>query len=273
MICVANVDAIEQALTTLRSARHLHRVEAPLQFLAEAADARVRGSLVAKYAEVETHGDTGAMFRTAIVRALRRHATSDDLALLECALRTYEHLPPRDTEVAESLRAAALITMNEVDQPLASFHAVRLLFEPPALSGEPALTAAKVLASQEQPLPLYQYVSTADPAAAPEVTGECLRSLIGAPAPVLRELAARFRECQDEIVLLGLFDLLLTRDDFNEYILTFLAETRLDGVFQWLVTTVVAIHREGLLPGLQSMRESEPDRTRRNILRDALSLI
>jgi hypothetical protein len=266
------VDAIERALATLGSEKHLHRLESPLQVLAEADDGRIRGALVAKYAEAETRGDTGAMLRTAIVRALRRHASRDDVPLLERAATTYEHLPPLGTEVAESLRAAALIAMNEVEQPLASFHAVRLLFEPAALSGEPALTAAKVLASQDQLLPLYQYASTADPAVAPEVCAECLRSLIGAPLPVLREIAARFRECQDEIVLLGLFDLLLTHAEFNAYILGFLAETRLDAVFQWLVTTVVATRREDLLPGLRSMRESDPDRTRRNILRDALSL-
>lgn len=270
---VPSADAIEQALAMLRREKHLHRLEKPLQLLAEAEDPRVLGSLVARFAEAEKGGDTGAMLRTAIMRTLRRHARGENVPLLERALKTYEHLPPLGTEVAESLRAAALITMNEVDQALASFHAVRLLFEPAALSGEPALTAVKVLASQEQQLPLYQYVSTADPAMTPEINGECLRSLVGAPLPVLHELAARSRECQDEIVLLGLFDLLLTCTDFNEYILSFLAETRLDAMFQWLVTTVVATRREDLLPGLQGMRDSEQDRTRRNVLRDALGLI
>jgi len=81
------------------------------------------------------------------------------------------------------------------------------------------------------------------------------------------------RDCQDEIILLGLFDLLLTSSDFNDYILSFLSETRLDAVFQWLVTTLVASRREDMLPALQRMGKSERDRTRRNILRDALSLV
>ena len=270
---MAAVDAIERALATLSTEKHFHRLEAPLQLLAEAVDPRVREALVAKYAEAEKRGDRGAMLRTAILRALRRHATGEDLAVLERAARTYERLPPNDTEVAESLRAAALIAMNEIDEALASFHAVRLLFEPAALSGEPALTAAKVLASQGELLALYHYSSTTDPLAAPEISAECLRNLTGAPLPVLRELAERLRDCQDEIILLGLFDLLLTSSDFNDYILSFLSETRLDAVFQWLVTTLVASRREDMLPALQRMGKSERDRTRRNILRDALSLV
>lgn len=270
---MAHGEDVERALARLGSEKHLHRLEAALQLLADADDARIRGALTAKYTEVEKHGDAGALFRTAILRALRSHATSDEAPLLERAATTYERLPPRGTEVAESLRATALIALNEVDQPLASFHAVRLLFEPASPSGEPALTAAKVLASQEEQLPIYQYLLMTDPAAAPEVSGECLRSLVGVPQPVLHDLAGRFRECQDEIVLLGLFDLLLTQAGFNEYILSFLAETRLDAVFQWLVTTIVAARREDLLAGLERLRESEQDRTRRNILRDALTLL
>jgi hypothetical protein len=269
---VAGADTLERALTTLRGETRFHRLEAPLQLLAEAQDHRVREALVAKYAEVETLRDSGAMLRTAIVRALRRHAGPEDLPLLERAARTYERLPPIGTEVAEALRAAALISMNEVDGTLASFHAVRLLFEPAALSGEPALTAVKLLASQGQLLPLYQSASTGEPALAPEVAGECLRSLAGAPLPVVRELSERYRDCQEEIVLLGLFDLLLTSAELNDYILGFLAETRLDGIFQWLVTTLVAARREDLLPALRQMAETEPDRTRRNILKEALLL-
>jgi hypothetical protein len=247
-------------------------LEASLEILAEADDPRVREALVAKYAEGENQGDRGAMLRTALMRALRRHATMDDLPLIERAARTYEHLPPLNTEVAESLRAVALLTMNEVDQALASFHAVRLLSEPAALSGEPALTAVKLLAGHGQLLPLYHYALTTDPQQAPEVTAECLRNLTGAPLPVVHELAERYRECQDELVLLGLFDLLLPSPEFSDYVLAFLRETRLDAVFQWLVTTLVAARREDLLPALRQMADTEPDRTRRNILKEALTL-
>jgi hypothetical protein len=38
---------------------------------------------------------------------------------------------------------------------------------------------------------------------------ECLRSLTDLPASLLPSLVERFRESDDEIVLLGLFDLLL----------------------------------------------------------------
>src|SRR5215211_7318202 len=54
-------------------------------------------------------------------------------------------------------RAAALVVLGEVDPTLAGFHATRLLHDSHTspMSGEPAVTAARVLADVGQPLPLY----------------------------------------------------------------------------------------------------------------------
>ncbi len=263
-------DAVERALAALRKERHALRLEGPLETLAEADDPRIREALLARYAQAETQGDTGAILRTALIRALRHHAATADAPFLERAARTYEGV--LQNEVAMSLRAAALVTLNEVDPTLAAYHAVRLLFEPAALSGEPALTAAKLLASQDQPLPLYRFALAPPPGAAPEVAAECLRGLKAAPPSILRELAETSRDCQDETILLGLFDAILDRPELGDVVLDFLRDTRLDGMFQWLVASLVAARREDMLPEMRRMAETDPDRTKRNMLRDALEL-
>src|SRR5262249_34190814 len=153
------------------------------------------------------------------------------------AVSTYEFLPPGPSEVAAELRAVALVTLNELDGTLAGFHAVHLLTDKhtSSMSGEPAVTAARVLAAQAESLALYLYVLRHDSGIS-EVFGECLRGLTALPRALLVPLVERYIDSRDEIVLLGLFDLLLAReadDSFHELILEFLATTRLYNIYRY----------------------------------------
>ena len=147
--------------------------------------------------------DPGAFMRRAVLDAWRPVALPADVPLLLQAVNTYEFLPPGFKEDAILLRTGALLILNELDDTLAGFEATRLLvdgFSDP-MSGEPALTAVRVLASQEQTLPLYLYAMQANDAALPEVVSECLRSLTGAPAALIPGIIARHGKAEKLITM------------------------------------------------------------------------
>jgi hypothetical protein len=112
--------------------------------------------------------------------------------------------------VAGRLRGAALVMLADLDHRLAGFHAARLITNPDPLtspmSGEPALTAVRVLAAQDQLTVLYGWLTSAGPKA-PEPAAEALRAMTGAPASIVQDLVERMAPSGDEVLLLGLFDL------------------------------------------------------------------
>ena len=228
--------------------------------------------------------DPGGLLRSGILRALRHTATRDDLPLLERAATTYEFMPPGRSECAEAIRAAAVVTMNEVDDELASYHCARLLAEArlrPAVdevtrpqSGEPAVTAIRVLASQRRLLPLYSYVLQPEGSYA-EVTSEALRCLTDLPASLLPPLVERFRETDDEIVLLGLFDLILGHEagaTFADFVGSFLRTTRRYDIYRYLVAAIVASRNQAMLDHLLLVAEETNDRHKVEALIDLLAV-
>jgi hypothetical protein len=269
---------VDEALRVVATGRNAEKMLAAVGALAGNDDPRVRPALLARYvylAERPTKRDPSSQVRAAILRALRFLALPEDAELLGRAAMTVEILPSSG-EVAAGLRAAALVTLNEVDPPLASFHAARLLVDPHTqpMSGAPALTAAQVLAAQGQTLPLYAHAA-GEATASGEVLAECLRSLVELPASLLDPLIDRYRESRDDAVLLGLFDLLLARPDRQDHaptVLGLVRETRVPSVFRALVAGLVASRDETLVAELRAMAEAEDDPARREILREALAL-
>jgi hypothetical protein len=267
------------ALELVERERDLGVLRAALEVLARDPQYRDRRVLLRRYAACEadpSKHDPGCFVRVALLGALRPLAAPEDAGLLARACATVEFLPPGPTEVAAGLRAAALGVLNEVDDALAGYHAVRLLHDPYLfrVSGEPGVTAAQVLASQAQHLPLYAYVVPEHaPARQPDVTAECLRGLLSLPAPLVRELADRYLASEDEIVLLGLFDLLLghpASDDFLDLVFDFLRATRLLGIYRYVVTTLVAARRA--VGRVEALLAGERDAEKAAILREALAL-
>jgi hypothetical protein len=236
----------------------------------------LRPALLRGYEHRDAKGarrDQGGAVRAAILHALRPIASTEDVPLLERAVTTYEFL---FGEATGDLRAAGLVVLNEVDGALAGYHAVRLLTDrhTDVMSGEPAVTAVRVLASQEQLLPLYAYVMREEAAVA-DVLAESLRSLTALPPSLLPTLLERYKASEDEIVLLGLFDLLLAREDRAEHtglILQFLRDTSLLNIYRYLVSALVARREDGIIERLEELAGTEEDRYKSEILREALAL-
>ena len=133
------------AVTLLNAKFGQEAVLAALQVLQKRAFTQARPALLALYNYYTAHEarDASAFTRAAIMRALRQIVQPADIAFLVQATATYVFPPPSFKEEGAPLRSAALLALNEVDDNLARYHAVRLLANEHTdpMSGEPALTA------------------------------------------------------------------------------------------------------------------------------------
>jgi len=258
-------------------------VQAALAVLEDQPDPEVRPLLLRVYSYFGGEGnrhDSGCYVRSSILRLLRPISRQEDTALLEHATAIYESLPPYTGptrgDVAMGLRGAALVALSDLDERLAGYHAVRLLVDPRTspMSGEPAVSAVQVLAAQGQLLPLYGYLLSGD-MGIPDVVAECLRQLTPIPATLLGALVERYQQNEDEIVLLGLFDLLLAHQELPAYvnfILDFLRTTRLLNIYRYLVSAIIAGRHKEMIAALETMVAGERSDQRRLLLQEALAL-
>lgn len=250
----------DRALRMLKSARTPEAVEAAVGLLSS-DEPELRAAVLAHYerlAAEPTRRDPGAHVRAALLRALRPVALPEDVGMLERATAMHEYLPPGPREVAGRLRGAALVTLADLDERVAGFHAARLIADPltSSMSGEPALTAVRVLAAQDQLAVLYGWLASAGPKT-PEPAAEALRAMTGAPASIVLDLVDRIGASRDEVLLLGLFDLLLKTAEaerFEGIVLEFLRDTELMDLFGAIAATIIAGRRERLIQGLREIR-------------------
>ena len=227
--------------------------------------------------------DPGAFTRRAVLDAWRHVALPADVPLILQAVNTYEFLPPGFKEDAILLRTGALLILNELDDTLAGFQATRLLvdgFSDP-MSGEPALTAVRVLASQEQTLPLYLYAMQANEAAIPEVVSECLRSLTRAPAALIPGIIARHGKAESAIIRIGLCDLLIGHEagaqaPLASQAVAYLADaltTMPDlAAYRYLVIAMLTSRRAELTAAVLQTARLETHRGRIGVLLEVLDL-
>jgi hypothetical protein len=264
------------ALRLLEKERGVEVVLAALAVLKAQEDPRMRPALLQKYAYCDANGvrrDPGGHIRAAILHALRPIALPEDAALAERAATTYEFL---FGEATGDLRAAGLLTLNAADAELAGYHCVRLLTDEytSIMSGEPAVTAVKILAAHSQLLPLYAYV-TGEAKQVADVVAESLRSLHALPPSLLPALVEQYGGSDNEIVLLGLFDLLLaheSRPRYIPFIRDFLRTTTLTNIYRYLAIVLVTSHDTGLIDEVRALAEDERDPVKVAILREALAL-
>lgn len=204
----------DYATTLLQPKFGLEVVRAALRVLVARPHLPARLALVRLFEHYATQGvtrDPGTYVRSEILRALRPIFEPSDIGVLEQALMTYEFPAPAFKEEAALLRSGALVTMAEIDDVRARFHATRLLADPltDPMSGEPALTAITVLAAQGELLPLYFYVTQETARMHVEVASSALRALGDLPAEAVPPLLAVYEECTNPVLLVGLVDLLL----------------------------------------------------------------
>jgi hypothetical protein len=267
---------IALALSIIAGDRDTLNLGAALAVLQSRPVSGAREALLASFAYYMANGvrrDAGTYLRAAILQALRPIATLDDLQLLEKAAAAYEFLPPTHSEEAALLRSTALVLLNELNDKLGALHSVRLLADryTSALSGEPALTAVRVLAAGERYEPLYYY-ALHQTAPQSDVLSECLRSLSGLPEALRQELVEKYGPTDDEVVLVGLLDMVLDSRDSGAFIAKFLTKTRQLAVYRYLVTRFVAAHQEPWLVELELQSATENDPAKLKILEEALAL-
>jgi len=271
------------ALDYVAQSRDLEVLRPALDVIRVQADPAVRPVLHEKYAWCEANperNDSGGFTRAAIIRALQPIVNDDDLPLLQRALLSYGWVGMY--EVCAEVRATALNALADLDPDLSTFYAARFLRDPHnSNSGEPALSAVRLLAAQGQLAPLFGYAAfPPTPGEGPawlqgtsEIAGEALRNLAGLPASLVPLLIEAYRKSEDEQLLLGLYDLLLAhpaRAQWRPVIEEFLRTTRYLDLYGLVVTQIVVTRDEELIAMLREMAAEERDRTRYDLLQHAL---
>lgn len=201
------------ALKLLGSSRKREVVDAALRALEDAPpDETARPVLREAFFHYADHitRDSAALVREKITRLLVHIGHHDDADVYLRGVNTYEAQPV--TDVAQNLRAAALVGLALLNRDLGSIYAAKLIGEVNETSrfnGEPAMTAINLLAEQGLILPIYQFLLLAGldalEAGQNEVAGKALESL-GADFPVelYRELADIFIPRDRALVNMGI---------------------------------------------------------------------
>lgn len=262
------------AATLLQPRMGLEVVRSALRALIAHPHLPARPALHALYDHYAVNGvarDPGTYVRGEIVRALRPLIEPADVPLLETAVTTYEFPPPSFKEEAAILRSGALVTLVEVDDLRARYHATRLLADPlnDPMSGEPALTAVGVLAAQGELLPLYFYATQELGRMQPEVAATCLRGLSELPAEALPPLVAHYAECDQPVILVGLVDLLLAQPEaaITRTTLAALLERVTDpDLYRYLATVLLAAPQPELRGLVGEAAGSVRDRPKQQVL-------
>jgi hypothetical protein len=281
-------EQIAYGMKLVRARRNKQITESALRVLAASPhlDRSIYAALVEEYAYYNADGprrDPSSPVRTALLGALLPIVHPDDMPLLEAAATTYERIPPGFREEAGMQRAAALRALAAIDRELAAFYASRLLFEPmgfmAVMSGEPQLTAMRVLAMLGHEPLIYAYVmrETEDSEeTVAEALSEGMRRLMGIPESLLAGIIARHRAGQNDMALAGLFDLLLTHPAGSQhysFLTEYLAETRNYGLYGYVMTALVASRQPGARDLLLRLAAREEAPRKAAILHDALALI
>jgi hypothetical protein len=221
--------------------------------------------------------DPGAYVRGAVLAALRPIAHPDDLALAVQAALTYEFLPPGPKEEGALLRAGGLLIVADLDDRLARFLAARILgdaFNEP-MSGEPGLTAIRVLVSLDETVPLYQYAMGSAAGKLPELVSECLRNLTGLPVALVPPLVEHFAAIDAAAIKIGLWDLLMQHQagpqELPRLARALAKESDLD-ILRYLAIGMLTTHHAALIDLVQQQSRREKDRHRLAVLREALDI-
>ncbi|MFO7632553.1 MAG: hypothetical protein R6W76_08445 [Caldilinea sp.] len=228
--------------------------------------------------------DQGGYMRRAVLDALRAAARPADAGWLAQACETYEFWPPDFTEDAVIIRAAALVALMEVDDDLARYHAARLLVDAytARMTGEPAVSAARVLGALGETLPLYlvacQNIPHEDraPTVFPEVAAECLRQLTSLPVAMVERLLELYAATPSSIIRMGLIDLLLHHQEGplgQTYRVRFLDETSDIDIYRYLVMSIVLAGHEVPLNDLRQAAYRERRRAKLEILLEAATIL
>lgn len=201
-------EAVALAIQILARERVHRALEPVLSLLREQPTGAARPALIACYHDFVANDlrlDQGCALRIGIVRVLRAMnaaylgPSDDDMVVATAAIHTVQRLPPSMIDVAQGLRAEGLMLMTELDPTQADYRAVELLHDPHRAlnSGEPTVSAVRVLAARGHTLPIWAMVRQPD--VHPEVFAQVISSSRGVPRNLLRDvLVERLTEATKE---------------------------------------------------------------------------
>ncbi len=270
------------ALELLPGTRDVNLLTSVLAVLKQGPQVAAHDHLVELYRYLDDspdRRDRGGYLRVGVVDALRHIATSSDSELFERAVMTYEK-SVQEVGAPALLRAAAIVALNQVNEDLAAYHAVRLISEVDSTSpmtGEPARSAAMVLGAMGQGLLLYSIaLSSAGghdflrPRLHPEVLAEAVRAQVDLPSQLLGSLPQT-----GEGVGLAWIDLLVTHADAEacaRHMATLLRASRDDDEYRYAATSAIASRRMPLVQAVIDAANTETRGSRLAILVDVLPL-
>ena len=276
----------EFALGIIESEANPELLAAALRALGENVsheDGPILRELYHHFADSGRKRDAGGQLRGAILGALWHLRDRDDIPL---ALEASRHREPSLNGDGELIRAAGLALLGVLDAEVAAYRAIAMLGlnDASPMSGEPALTAARLLANLGQREALAMYALGAAPAgdvfesirsrraSLPDVTAESLRGLAGVPADRLQPILERFAQAEDEVILLGLCDLLvsLDPDPLALELTRQLLRTASEDLYAVLATSIVASRRTELIAIFVESLTAEVRQPRLKIALDAL---
>lgn len=268
------------AVDLLAAKNGIEVVRAALDVLAKHPDMRASPALHElywHYAEKDGKRDPGAYTRTGVLKALRPVLGVGDVELVVHAATTYERYPPDFREETALLRSTAIVLLSELDDRLAAFFATRLLADgyTEPMSGEPALTAVRVLAAMGELLPLYFYATHHQEGGHAEVLAECLRNLGYAPEAVVREIVEQFADSEDRAALVGLFDMLTLGPGSPrhvDFLTRFLQATDDLDLYRYLVTLMVTSPNADVRCALAEAVAGERETGKVEVLREAVAI-
>lgn len=243
-------------------------------------DGPVLRDLYRYFAESGRKRDAGGQLRAAVLGALWHLRDRDDIPLATTAARTVEQNFQGDGDI---IRAAGLALLGVLDPETGTHHALVALGTNDAsrMTGEPAMTAIRLLANLGHPEPLALFVAASSEATMPDLLAEAFRGLIGVPAAHLRPLLELYAPDPgsndrprplDDVALLGLCDLLITLeldDTVARALGQFLRSSSLD-VYAVLATSIVAGRRPELIALFLESLPTEVGQPRLRIALDAL---
>jgi hypothetical protein len=272
-----------RAATLLEPRKGLAVIQAALNVLIDNPQPETKPALFELYAYYTEHEkrDPACYIRSQIVLALRPLATPGDLPFFQTAVETYVFPPPQFTEEGGLLRANALLVIGDLDDETARFAATRLLVDEHTapMSGEPAVTAAQVLAGLDELLPLYMYAMQPWARIAPEVGTHALRGLAGMPESQLRQVVLHYistEESLSPVLLTGLFDLILAREPViheGRVHLAHMMRTNIPlDLYRYLATLLVTCGLDTGWELFEQAVKTEDVPARRQILREALDV-
>lgn len=214
---------------------------------------------------------TGAV-RVEVLRVLWHLRSREDLDIAEAAARRKE---PSMTESDRVIRAAGLALLGVLDPEAAAHRAATILAlgDAARMSGQPALTAARLLGSLGHTVALTAHLLHSPPGEPPEVTAECLRGLAGLPLPWIQPVLDLHVESANSIVLLGLADLVVSLEPgtaVDSAVRGMLANAPTPEVYGFLATAIVASRRPDLLAALLESVPAEMLHARLRLAHEAL---